>query len=170
MIKALCFYHPDDDQELRARQERELIRLYDAARTLKRELLIEIIAAKHGPITDTTIASVLERLYSLGIKPDWWKLEAQSQSQAWTNIAKVIEKNDPLCRGIMLLGLDQPEDQLLSAFRHAKSISLVKGFAIGRTIFATPAREWFSGKINDGDAIDRMAQSFSRLIKGWEAA
>ena len=31
-IKCLCFYHPDDPAELKARQERELLRLYDAAR------------------------------------------------------------------------------------------------------------------------------------------
>ena len=48
-IKCLCFYHPDDPPEMKARQERELLRLYDAARTLGRELLIEIIASKNGP-------------------------------------------------------------------------------------------------------------------------
>ena len=32
-IKCLCFYHPDDPPELKARQERELLRLHDAART-----------------------------------------------------------------------------------------------------------------------------------------
>ncbi len=47
-IKCLCFYHPDDPAELKARQERELLRLYDAARRIGRELLIEIIASKHG--------------------------------------------------------------------------------------------------------------------------
>ena len=55
-IKCLCFYHPDDPPEMKARQERELLRLYDAARTLGRELLIEIIASKHGPVDDATIA------------------------------------------------------------------------------------------------------------------
>ena len=51
-IKCLCFYHPDDPPELKARQERELLRLADAARTLRRELLIEIIASKNGPVDD----------------------------------------------------------------------------------------------------------------------
>ena len=51
-IKCLCFYHPDDPPEMKARQERELLRLYDAARRLERELLIEIIASKNGPIDD----------------------------------------------------------------------------------------------------------------------
>ena len=56
-IKCLCFYHPDDPEEMKARQERELSRLYDAARTIGRELLIEIIASKNGPVDDDTIAT-----------------------------------------------------------------------------------------------------------------
>src|SRR5271170_5542795 len=58
-IKCLCFYHPDDSEEMKARQERELSRLYDAARTIGRELLIEIIAGKHGPVDENSIARVL---------------------------------------------------------------------------------------------------------------
>ncbi len=55
-IKCLCFYHPDDPPEMTVRQERELLRLHDAARRLERELLIEIIASKHGPVDDRTVA------------------------------------------------------------------------------------------------------------------
>ncbi|MGO8315981.1 2-deoxy-5-keto-D-gluconate 6-phosphate aldolase domain-containing protein, partial [Rhizobium ruizarguesonis] len=60
-----------------------------------RELLVEIIAGKNGPLTDDTIATALEELYSLGIKPDWWKLEPQASLEAWKNIDAVIAKNDP---------------------------------------------------------------------------
>ena len=95
-VKCLCFYHPDDPPELKARQERELLRLADAARTLQRELLIEIIASKNGPVDDLTIASVIERLYAIGVMPDWWKLEGQASAAAWDNIARVVEAGDPL--------------------------------------------------------------------------
>ena len=67
-IKCLCFYHPDDTPEMKARQERELLRLHDAARRLERELLIEIIASKNGPVDDRTVAQVIERLYEIGIQ------------------------------------------------------------------------------------------------------
>jgi 5-dehydro-2-deoxygluconokinase len=169
-IKCLCFYHPDDSGEMKARQERELLRLYDAARTIGRELLIEIIAGKHGLVNDGTISIVLERLYQLGIKPDWWKLESQASVAAWTNIARVIDAHDPLCRGIVLLGLEAPEEDLATAFRVARDCPKVKGFAVGRTIFAEPAQAWFAGEIGDEEATQLMAKSFARLCEAWRAA
>jgi 5-dehydro-2-deoxygluconokinase len=169
-IKCLCFYHPDDPPELKARQERELLRVNDAARTIGRELLIEIIAGKHGPIGDTTIASVLGRLYAIGVRPDWWKLESQATAAAWDNIARSIAAHDPYCRGVVLLGLEAPEQQLGVAFAIARGSPVVKGFAVGRTIFAEPAQAWFAGRIDDAAAIELMAGSFGRLCELWRNA
>jgi 5-dehydro-2-deoxygluconokinase len=169
-IKCLCFYHPRDTAEMKARQERELLRLHDAARTLGRELLIEIIASKNGPLMDDTTARVIERLYALGIKPDWWKLEGQPNRKAWEAVSRVVKAGDPFCRGIVLLGLEAPERELAQAFAIARSCVLVKGFAVGRTIFAEPAAEWFAGRIGDREAVDRMAAAFARLCKLWTEA
>ena len=168
-IKCLCFYHPDDPPEMTVRQERELLRLHDAARRLERELLIEIIASKHGPVDDRTVAQVIERLYEIGVQPDWWKLEGQANKMAWDAIARAIEAGDPLCRGVLLLGLEAPEKDLAQAFALAHNCGVVKGFAIGRTIFAEPAAEWFAGRIDDREAVARMAAAFARLGDLWQA-
>ena len=170
IIKCLCFYHPDDSDELKARQERELLRLYDAARSLHREVLVEIICGKHGELKDDTSARVMHRLYELGIKPDWWKLEPQKSAKAWANITAEIESYDPSCRGIVMLGLDAPAAELMAAFRIAKAVKRVKGFAVGRTIFADPARAWMAGKIDDATATAQMADRFAQLVAAWEGA
>ena len=169
-VKCLCFYHPDDPKDLKDRQERELLRLADAARTVGRELLVEIIASKHGPIEDDTIARVVARLYDLGIRPDWWKLEPQATSHAWSLIADVIARNDRHCRGIVLLGLEAPEAELAEAFRAASAVPMVKGFAVGRTIFAEPAARWLAGEISDEAAIAEMAGRFQSLVSLWQTA
>ena len=110
---------------------------------------------------------MIERLYAIGIKPDWWKLEGQASAAAWDNVARVVESGDPLCRGVMLLGLEAPEEDLAHFFALARDCSLVRGFAVGRTIFVEPAVEWFAGRIGDREAIDRMAGAFSRLRDLW---
>lgn len=169
-IKCLCFYHPDDPAELKARQERELLRVFDAARRVGRELLVEIIAGKNGPLTPDTVPSVIERLYDLGIKPDWWKLEPQADSAAWNRIAATIAARDSHCRGIVMLGLEAPEAELEAAFRAAADVTLVKGFAVGRTIFADAARRWLAGEIDDATATADMADRFGRLVAAWVRA
>jgi len=168
-VKCLCFWHPDDPAELRSRQERELLRVHDACRTVGRELLLEIIAGPHGPLESGTVAGILDYLYGLGIRPDWWKLEPQADARAWAEIEQVIQRHDPHCRGIVMLGLDAPLAELVSAFRASAATPLVRGFAVGRSIFAEPARAWFAGRIGDEEAIGEMAQRFSTLVTAWQA-
>ncbi|WP_419905886.1 bifunctional 5-dehydro-2-deoxygluconokinase/5-dehydro-2-deoxyphosphogluconate aldolase [Kiloniella sp.] len=167
VIKCLCFYHPDDPEELKSQQETSLLRLYEAARNVGRELLVEIIAGKNGPLDDNTISKAMQRFYDLGIKPDWWKLEPQTSRSAWENIDNVIRANDTYCRGIVLLGLEAPEEELKEAFASAITSPLVKGFAVGRTIFATAAEAWLKGEISDEEAITDMADRFRRLTDAW---
>ncbi|MBZ9967184.1 bifunctional 5-dehydro-2-deoxygluconokinase/5-dehydro-2-deoxyphosphogluconate aldolase [Mesorhizobium sp. BR1-1-2] len=169
-IKCLCFYHPDDPPDLKEEQQQKLRALFEAARKVGRELLIEIIAGKHGKLDDTTIPRALEELYALGIKPDWWKLEPQASSGAWTKIEAVILKNDPWCRGVVLLGLEAPQDELEAAFAATAKAPIVKGFAVGRTIFINAAEQWLSGRMSDDEAIADMASRFEQLTEAWLAA
>jgi len=170
VIKCLAFYHPDDPQDLRERQERQLLRLQDAALKTRHELLVEIIASRHGAIDADTVSRVIQRLYDLGMKPDWWKLEPSDDARAWDNIGKTIAANDPLCRGVLLLGLSAPEEELIASFRTAAKAPLVKGFAVGRTIFADAAERWLSGEFDDEAAIADLARRFGTLVDAWREA
>jgi len=168
--KVLCFYHPDDPTELKVEQTEKLRAAYEAARKVGREILIEIIASKNGPVDDTTAARALGELYDAGLKPDWWKLEPQATTAAWAGIDEVITSRDPLCRGVVMLGLDAPMEALAAGFATAKASRTVRGFAIGRTIFADAAKAWFAGTINDEEAISDMAERFGALVDVWEGA
>jgi 5-dehydro-2-deoxygluconokinase len=167
-VKCLAFYHPDDDAALKAEQTEKLLTLYQAARRNGLELLVEIIAGKNGPVGDATVATALEEIYAAGIKPDWWKLEPQSSVVAWRNIEAVIVRADPWCRGVVLLGLEAPEQELEKAFALCAETPVVKGFAVGRTIFNDAAEKWLAGAIDDAAAVGDMADRFSRLTSSWQ--
>lgn len=169
-IKCLSFYHPDDPVDLKALQSQKLRTLYEAARKVGRELLIEIIAGKHGKLESDTTARALEDLYALGIKPDWWKLEAQASGEAWSTISKTIARHDPWCRGIVVLGLEAPESELKRAFEVTADHPTVKGFAVGRTLFNDAAQGWLSGKLTDEAATQDMAERFASLVNLWQKA
>ena len=79
-----------------------------------------------------------------------------------------ITREDPWCRGVVVLGLEAPEEQLKRSFAVAAGSPIVKGFAVGRTIFADAARSWFGGRIDDQRAVDDMAERFQRLVVIWE--
>ena len=170
-VKCLAFYHPDDPEPLRREQLERLQILQDAARSTWHDLLIEIIASKSGlPEDDRTTARAIRQLYAAGLHPDWWKLPDPGSDTAWTAIAEAIETHDPHCRGVLLLGLDAPEDVLRTALTRAAAAPVCKGFAVGRSIFAAPAEDWLHGRIDDNKAVHRMADSYSRLIAAWDDA
>src|SRR5690606_15401338 len=115
-----------------------------------------------------TIATALTELYDAGLKPDWWKLEPQASQAAWAAIDGVIAARDPLCRGVVLLGLDAPAAELEQSFRAARTAAAVKGSAVGRTIVGEPARKWLAGAMDDDAAVDEMAERFETLTRMWQ--
>lgn len=168
VIKCLVFYHPDDPLDLRLAQERRLCELHSNARTLQRDLLVEIIS-NGQPVDDQTVARAIKRFYNLGVRPAWWKLQPQTPA-SWRAIADVIAERDPWCNGILMLGLDAPEETLRRAFEDVAGIDLCRGFAVGRSIFNTAARAWFNGALSDEAAIEDIAERYRRLIVSWREA
>ncbi|MEC8796698.1 MAG: 5-dehydro-2-deoxygluconokinase [Pseudomonadota bacterium] len=170
VVKLLVFCHPDDDAATRALQEERVKRLFTAARRNKLEFLLEIIPSKVGPVDDTTTATLIRQFYEAGVYPDWWKLEPLKTQEAWANAVAAIELHDPHVRGIVVLGLDAPEAELAASFEVAASFGMVKGFAVGRTIFGDAARAWMTGDMDDEAAIAQMAERFTRLCQVWDSA
>jgi 5-dehydro-2-deoxygluconokinase len=170
VVKCLAFYHPDDPKDLKERQERQLLRLFSACRETGHELLLEILPPADVEVTECTTATSLERLYDLGIRPDWWKLEPTANGAAWANIVRVVEERDPFCRGIVMLGLSAPIPDLIASFEATASFRLIKGFAVGRSIFHDVARDWLSGRSTNSEAVEAMAARLAELVQGWRRA
>ena len=167
VVKCLVLYHPDDEPELRDRQDRQLKRLFDACRKTRHELLIEVILPSGMPVDAHTAARAILSIYEAGVRPDWWKLEPSSSPATWKNIERAIARGDPYCRGVVLLGLSAPQCELAASFAIAAPFKIVKGFAVGRTIFGEIAREWFRGVTGDEAAVKRMAANLSALVSAW---
>lgn len=117
-----------------------------------------------------TTATLIRQFYALGVYPDWWKLEPMKTEAGWRNAIDAIEAHDRHTRGIVVLGLDAPEAELRASFDVAARFPLVRGFAVGRTIFGDVARRWLAGDIGDEVAVTEMAERFARLAAVWDAA
>lgn len=170
VVKVLCFCHPDDDAETWANQEATIQRLYSACRRNRLEFLLEIVPSKVGVVGDDTTAALIQRFYDRGVYPDWWKLEPLQTEAAWQSTCDAITRNDPNTRGIVILGLGESEDKLAASFAAAARYPLVKGFAVGRTIFADAARDWMLGNLGDDEAVATMSENYARLCAAWNKA
>ncbi|OWY17491.1 5-dehydro-2-deoxygluconokinase [Thioclava sp. JM3] len=170
VVKVLCFCHPDDDAETRVNQEATVKRLFTAARRNVLEFLLEVIPSKVGAVDADTTATLIRQFYEIGVYPDWWKLEPMADAAGWAKAVAAIEEYDKHTRGIVVLGLDAPEAELAASFEVAASFDLVKGFAVGRTIFGDVARAWMQGELTDAEAVAEMARRYTRLCGIWDGA
>ncbi len=165
VVKCLIFFDPDDQPDRRLAQESQVRTLCEATNETGHELLLELIPPK-GCCPSDTILRTMTRFYNLGIHPDWWKLPPTTAEQ-WARIDELIEKRDPYSRGVVMLGQNAPIEQLAASFEAARHSRTCRGFAVGRSIFQDPARDWLTGQIGDAELVERCARTFEELIDAW---
>jgi len=152
VVKCLVHYDRQDLPKLR--------QLYEACVDTGHELLLELVS-NNPPLAE---------IYAAGVKPDWWKLLPPADEDSWDRISATIAKNDPHCRGVLLLGMEASEEELERGFALAARHPVCKGFAVGRSIFMEAARQWFAGKSDDEAVVRTVAGNYSNLVNLWKKA
>lgn len=170
VAKCLVSYHPDDPDALRQQQLQSLRDLQEASVGTGHEFLVEVIPPRDMPAAPDTLARALQQIYAAGIQPDWWKLPPCGDDAQWEDIAGVVGRNDPLCRGVLILGLEASEENLDRSFRVAAPHAICRGFAVGRSIFAEAAQAWFQGAMADEAVVAEIAARYGSLITRWDEA
>lgn len=165
VVKCLVFYHPDEPGELRHAQEERLRELAVTLAGLERRFVLEVICPKVEGGHPDPLPRAMRRLYHLGVRPDWWKLEPQTED-GWRAVREVIAEGDPHCKGVLLLGLGADAETLAEGLTVAAKIDVCRGFAVGRSIFAGAAERWFAGGA-DEDARRAIVESYRSMIDVW---
>jgi 5-dehydro-2-deoxygluconokinase len=168
VVKCLVAFHPDDPVPHRLEQEAQLRALYDAVQASGHELLLEVIPPRERGRDADTVVRAMKRLYNLGIYPEWWKLEPLAPAQ-WQAVDALIAERDPYCRGVLLLGLGAARETLLQGFAAAREARSCRGFAVGRTLFEAPSRDWLAGRIDDAALVERVRDDYAALVDAWHA-
>ncbi|WP_300002758.1 5-dehydro-2-deoxygluconokinase [uncultured Cedecea sp.] len=166
IVKCLVFFHPEDAHSLRLEQEQKIAEVYQACCQSGHELLLEVILPADMPRNDDLYLRAISRFYNIGIYPDWWKLPPLGDA-GWKALSALIEKRDPHCRGVVILGLDAPVSVLRDGFNTAANYPIVKGFAVGRTLFGEPSQAWLKREIDDAELVKRIRDNYLQLIALW---
>ncbi len=168
MVKCNLYMHPQDEAEVRERQEQRVLQLFDACVWNERRLLLEIQASPDTRYDDGSVAELLARFYELGVRPAWWKLPPNPDPGVWARIGDVVREHDPYCAGLLVLGQGLEEERLVESFAAAASEPLCNGFAIGRSIYGAPARRWLAGEIEDENLLSTVVARYERMVFLWQ--
>lgn len=178
IVKALLKYNPADSLELKQRQAARLKQLSDwcdqEAYSFMLEPLIppssEQLKAVGGDkekydqeIRPGLAKIMLTELYEFKIKPDIWKLEGCLRVNDCLSLFDKVRELGGSQANIIMLGRNQPlalvENQLKAA-----ALGGWFGFAVGRTVWYEPLRQY----VKDGHltkAIDDIANNFYHLYQ-----
>lgn len=165
VAKVLVWHSPDDSDQLAAAQMRTLHELQSACRAADIEWMLELVPPLDTPRTDETLCRGVTQYYGAGLLPDWWKLPALSSAVGWRALSATISDNDPLNRGVLVLGLNERVEALKERLRLAGAQSICAGFAIGRTIFGEASEKWFARELDDLAAIEAISDRYRALAK-----
>ena len=175
IVKCLVFYSAADEINLRQRQDDSIVELYQSCCESGHQLMLELIpptpdiepGGELGSIdTGESLYRSIDHLLKLNVKPDWWKIPCVESAWA-AKICALIQDKTPHCCGVVVLGLDAPVSVLAKGFEAFRGLPLVKGFAVGRTIFSSAARHWLAGEYDDATLVAEVEKNYSATIDLW---
>ena len=170
IAKCLVLFHPGQAASLREAQLAKVRVLAEACALTGRELLLELIPPADAHVDERTAGDSMAAFYEGGVQPDWWKLPPNPSHESWRRVDAAIERGDPFCRGVLVLGMEAGPGKLREAFSAAAGSARVRGFAVGRSIFAAAAEEWFAGRWDDARVVDEVASRYVEVIALWQEA
>jgi 5-dehydro-2-deoxygluconokinase len=182
--KVLVRYNPDGDKELNLRQAERLARLtawlHDRDRRFLFELLVpatpEQLKRSGGEqrrydreIRPGLVVQIIRAMQDAGVEPDIWKIEGLDSAGACTDVVAAARRGgrDGVCCIVLGRGADEP--QVIEWLRIAASVSGFDGFAVGRTLWEQPLRDWIAGTIDRSAAVDQIAARYLETVSGFVA-
>ena len=169
-VKILVRYNPSNI-EINKRQLEVLSKIDNFCRENKYKVLLELLVPKSKEEIDIknydtllrykkTIEAIKE--IKAKIKVSVWKLEGFSKKQ-WENVIKSTNKGSK----IVLLGRGEDKSKVSKWMRDASGYKEIIGFAIGRTIFLEPLKEYQNNKSTKEETIKKISDNFNYFINLW---
>jgi 5-dehydro-2-deoxygluconokinase len=168
VAKVLAYAHPTDAETMWRAQVAELMRLQTVCSTEGREYLLELQPSPGKTLAVADVSNLMDRFYSEGLQPNWWKLPPARTAEVWTRAGDVIRSHDAFCRGMLVLGQTSTPEELKLAFDACAAEPLCRGFAVGRSVFLEASKTWLLDRATDASLVDEVAERFQWFITTWE--
>ena len=177
--KVLVRYNPAGDGAMNERQTKRLRELSDWLHERGRKFLFELLvpATKEqlGTVSDDPdrfdkelrpqlMLAAIAELQQSGVEPDVWKIEGIDQREDCEAIAtqtRMGGRDKVVC---VVLGRGADEAAVDHWLRTGAGVPGYIGFAIGRTIWWNPLKEFVDGAALREDAATRISANYRRFV------
>jgi myo-inositol catabolism protein IolC len=177
--KVLVRYNPAGDGAMNERQTERLRELSDWLHERGRKFLFELLV----PPTKEQLATVsddpdrfdkelrpqlmlaaIAELQQSGVEPDVWKIEGIDRREDCEAIATQTRMGGRDSVACVVLGRGADEAAVDHWLRTGAGVSGYIGFAIGRTIWWNPLKEFVDGTATREDAAARISANYRRFV------
>jgi myo-inositol catabolism protein IolC len=177
--KVLVRYNPAGDGAMNERQTERLRELSDWLHERDRKFLFELLV----PPTKEQLATVSEdpdrfdkelrpqlmlatiaELQQSGVEPDVWKIEGIDRREDCEAIATQTRMGGRDAVACVVLGRGADEAAVDHWLRTGAGVPGYIGFAIGRTIWWNPLKEFVDGTATREDAAARISANYRRFV------
>jgi myo-inositol catabolism protein IolC len=183
--KVLVRYNPDGSAEENREQRQKLKRLSDWLHSKDRKFLFELLVpaeetqlqAVDGSIEryDAELRPALMRrtiaeIQDAGIEVDIWKIEGvdeRADCEMLAAQARVGGRDGVVC---VVLGRGADDAKVDHWLDQAAPVDGFVGFAIGRSIWWNPLKQYVDGKIERSTGAREIAENYLRFVKVYERA
>ncbi len=177
--KVLVRYNPAGDGAMNERQTERLRDLSDWLHERGRKFLFELLvpATKEqlGTVSDDAdrfdkelrpqlMLAAIAELQQSGVEPDVWKIEGidrREDCEAIATQARMGGRDEVAC---VVLGRGADEAAVDHWLRTGAGVPGYIGFAIGRTIWWNPLKEFVDGTATREDAAARISANYRRFV------
>ncbi|MDQ6811214.1 MAG: DUF2090 domain-containing protein [Actinomycetota bacterium] len=183
--KVLVRYNPDGDRTQNREQLAKLKRLSDWLKGHERKFLFELLV----PAEDSQLQSVggdphrydsqlrpelmrraIAEAQEAGIEVDIWKIEGVDERSDCEMLVAQARSGGREGVACVVLGRGADDAKVDHWLAQAAPVDGFVGFAIGRSIWWDPLKAYVDGKIERVAGAHKIAESYLRFVKVYEAA
>lgn len=115
------------------------------------------------------IRRAMAELQDAGVEPDVWKLEGIDADEEAARTVEVARRGEGRGRVICtVLGAGAGQDRVDHWLGVAARTEGFEGFAIGRSIWREPLRDYLAGTISRAEAAEQIAKAYERFVDVYE--
>jgi 5-dehydro-2-deoxygluconokinase len=183
--KVLVRYNPDGDPEANREQLTKLKRLSDWLHAHERKFLFELLVPASTEQLQSVAGSAerydvelrpqlmrraIAEIQDFGIEVDIWKIEGVDERADCEMLAAQARSGGRDGVVCVVLGRGADDAKVDHWLEQAAPVDGFVGFAIGRSIWWNPLKEYVDGKIERSVGARQIAENYLRFVKVYERA